>query len=118
MPHFRFPLEVGGGWEAAFEREIEGKRGTRHASWQWKGRVVAAEAVTVPAGTFQTLKIVSDGTFTSREGGISRTGTHKDTKWFAPEVKRSVRREYEQSVPATGYLDHRVFELLSFKVVR
>jgi hypothetical protein len=118
MPHFRFPLEVGGGWEAAFEREIEGKRGTRHARWQWKGQVVAAEVVTVPAGMFQTLKIVSEGTFASREGGRSWTGTHRDTKWYAPEVKRSVKHVYVQSVPATGYLEHREFELLSFRLAR
>jgi hypothetical protein len=112
MPHFRFPLELGSTWEAAFEREIVGTSGMRHAKWQWKGRVVAAEAVTVPAGTFQTLKIASDGTYASREGGRSWTGSHKDTLWYAPEVKRFVKREYEQSAP--NYFDHRVFELLSF----
>ena len=56
-PYFQFPFEVGKSWEAAFEREAATRFSPRHAKWQWKGRVAAAEVVTVPAGTFQTLKV-------------------------------------------------------------
>lgn len=113
-PYFQFPLEVGKSWEAAFENEVAVRTGIRYAKWQWKARVEAAETVTVPAGTFQTLKVVYDGTYASREGNRAWSGSQKDTMWYAPAVKRFVKHEYEQSAPANNYLDHRVSELLSF----
>lgn len=115
-PFLQFPLEVGKSWETAFENEVTVPSGLRHAKWQWKARVVAAEAVTVPAGTFQTLKVEANGTFASREGLRSWTGSHKDTVWYAPDVKRVVKRDFEQSAPANNFQEHHVVELLSFKL--
>ena len=69
----------------------------------------------MPAGTFQTFKIEYDGSFATRQGGKSWTGTHKEAAWFAPELNRIVKRDFEQSVPSRNLLDHHVIELLSFK---
>lgn len=55
-PFSRFPLEVGKSWESAFESEVVALSGLRRVKWHWKGRVVAAEVVAVPAGTFQTSR--------------------------------------------------------------
>lgn len=115
-PQFAFPLEIGRSWEAPFTNDVILPTGTRHVQWQWKGRVVGAEEVTVAAGRFQTLKIVSEATFTSRQGNRSWTGSHKDTTWYAPDVKRFVRRDYEMSVPQNNFQEHVIFELLSYKL--
>ncbi len=114
-PYFEFPLEVGKEWQAPFENEVL-HPGKRHAKWQWKARVVGAETVTVPAGTFQTLKIEAEGTFTTRSGSRSWTGSHHDTFWYAPEVKRPVKRDYQQSAPANNSYEQHTDELLSFEL--
>jgi hypothetical protein len=36
--------------------------------------------------------------------------------WYAPDVRRIVKREYEQSAPANNFLEHHVLELRSFKL--
>jgi hypothetical protein len=79
---------------------------------------VTEEAVTVPAGTFQAFKIEYDASFATRQGNQSFTGTHKETAWFAPELQRFVKREFEQAVPSRNFLDHHVIELLSFKLAQ
>jgi hypothetical protein len=113
----QFPLTVGRKWDVPFEVDTKagGRSVDRHAKWQWRARVVAVEPVTVPAGTFQAFKIEYDGTFATRQGNQSWTGTHKETAWFAPENNRIVRRDYEQAAPSRNFLDHHVIELLSFK---
>jgi hypothetical protein len=68
QPYLRFPLEVGRKWDIPFEVAVTARPVNRNAKWQWKARVVAVEAVTVPAGTFQAFKIEYDGTFTTIQG--------------------------------------------------
>ena len=113
-PHLQFPLEVGQTWEIPFEVDVS-VRPVRIAQWQWKARVVALEPVTVPAGTFRALKIEYEGSFITREGDKSRTGTHKETTWFALDPMRIVKRDYEQVVPSRNFLEHHVIQMLSFK---
>ncbi len=115
-PFLQFPLEVGKTWEASFENEVATKAGKRIAQWRWKARVVATEAVTVLAGTFQTFRIEYDATFVSRAGNKSWTGSHKETMSYAPEAKRFVRREFDQAATANEFRDHHVIELVSFKL--
>jgi hypothetical protein len=114
-PYLQFPLEVGRTWDIPFEAQFMVRPANRDAKWRWKARVVASEAVTVPAGTFQAFKIEYDGSFSTRQGGQSWTGTHKETAWFAPELQHIVKRDFEASVPSRNFLDHQVIELLSIK---
>jgi hypothetical protein len=114
-PHFQFPLEMGRTWDVPFDVEVALPNGTRHARWQWSALVVAAESVTVPAGTFQAFRIEYAGSFASRMGDQSWTGTHKETVWFAPAVQRMIKRDFEQSVPTRNVLNHHIIELVSFK---
>ena len=111
----RFPLEVGQTWDGFFESETVVRPRNRSTQWRWKANVVAAEEVTVPAGTFQAFKIEYDGRYFAHQGIQSWTGSHKETAWFAPSVNRFVKREVEQRSPGVNFLDHRVIELLSFK---
>ena len=118
-PYLRFPLEIGQTWESPIDVEVTTLPLKRHAKWRWKARVVTTEAVTVPAGTFQAFRIEYEGTYvTTREDGKSWAGTHKETAWYAPEVMRIVRREFEQSASANNFFDHHVIELLSFEPAR
>jgi hypothetical protein len=86
----------------------------RDAKWQWKAQVAAVGQVMVPAGTYQAFRIEYEASFATRQGNRSWTGTHKETAWYAPQVMRIVRREFEQSAPANKFFDHHVIELLSF----
>ena len=111
----RFPLDVGQTWDGFFESEAVLRPRNRSTQWRWKANVVAAEAVTVPAGTFQAFKIEYDGRYFAHQSNQSWTGSHKETAWFAPGINHFVKREFEQRSPGRNFLDHRVIELLSFK---
>jgi hypothetical protein len=120
-PYLRFPLEVGQKWDTPFEVETTTLAFSRSAKWQWTAQVAAAESVTVPARTYQAFRIEYEGTFASRQenfgnrqGTRSFTGTQKETAWYAPEVMRIVKREFQQLVPANNFFDRHVIELLSF----
>src|SRR5262249_7627294 len=52
----RFPLEVGKTWDGFFESESVVRPRNLDIQWRWNANVVAAEAVTVAAGTFQAFK--------------------------------------------------------------
>jgi hypothetical protein len=111
----RFPLEVGQTWGGFFESEAVVRPRNRSTQWRWKANVVAAEEVTVPAGTFQAFKIEYDGRYFAHQSNQSWTGSHKETAWFAPGINQFVKRELEQRSPSRNFLDHRVIELLSYK---
>jgi hypothetical protein len=111
----RFPLEVGQMWDGFFESEALVRPGNRSTKWRWKANVVAAETVTVAAGTFQAFKIEYDGRYFAHQSNQSWTGSYKETAWFAPGINRFVKRELEQRAPGRNFLDHHVIELLSFK---
>jgi hypothetical protein len=48
-------------------------------------------------------------------GGSYYGCTHKEVAWFAPELNRIVKHDFEQSMPSRNLLEHHVIELLSFK---
>ena len=107
---FQFPLEVGKRWEARFVKTSkEGKH-----RWVSKIRVEKTERVTVPAGTFDTFKLRTESYADSGKVGV--TIRHWDSIWFAPEVKRWVRKQQERRKPYKGRVryDAKIEELLSF----
>ena len=78
-------------------------------------RIAGREQVTVPAGTFDAIKVVAEGrgyTF------INRFPIHSIvTIWYAPAAKRFVKvdaRTYERNVPQ----ELAVFELVDYKLAR
>jgi len=111
----RFPLEVGQTWGGFFESESVVLPRNRSIQWRWKASVVSAEAITVPAGTFQAFKIEYDGRYFGHQGDQSWTGSHKETAWYAPAINQFVKRELEQRAPGRNFLNQHVIELLSFK---
>jgi len=112
-PHtgwFRFPLQVGATYEAAFEA-IMPKKGVQSRN-QRRVRVVGWEEVTVPAGKFRALKLISEGEFQRLDG---KSGTSRNVIWYVPEVKRWVKNTLENR-GGRGPGEHTGEELLEYRI--
>jgi len=93
-PAYAFPLDTGKTWSVRVT-------GTQTATGQQvsvrvDGEVVGSERVTVPAGSFDTIKVrratyAGDFEFFRRETNII------ETLWYAPALGRAVRRERDSS---------------------
>jgi hypothetical protein len=77
---YQWPLTVGGKWQNKYTHENVRDRQTREISAEWEA--VNEETVTVPAGTFQTIKVVVRN---------SRTRSPLYEYWYAPAVKQWVK---------------------------
>jgi hypothetical protein len=98
----QFPLKLGHEYHAIWEEEVfsMGLR-TRHE------RIVKLERweeVVVPAGTFKALRIEARGTYERTWGGISirNSGPARSTIWYAPAIKRWVKRVDEVGLNFRG----------------
>jgi hypothetical protein len=93
-PAYDFPLAAGKSWSSRVNavNPINGKR----ASVRVEGDVLGTEQVSVPAGSFDTVKIrrrVYAGDFDG-----PRSETHiVETEWYAPALGRAVRLERNSS---------------------
>jgi hypothetical protein len=135
-----FPLSAGKTWEVSYSEPHPNKL---HKSEQWSSKFVAVgfEAVEVPAGKFNALKIEAEGKWTAeiepqslvtqgaqvspnsttmvtqsnKTAATTATGRYYKAFWYVPEVKRWVKsiEEYynAQGVRAESYTN----ELESFK---
>ena len=108
-----FPIDAGKSWE--YEYKIRAANGfeTTH---ERKAKVEGWEEVRVPAGSFKALKIVHDGRWTRIEVDRKYSGVLTDTIWYSPEVKRFVKREYQDRTGGGRTWDHTMFELVSFEL--
>ena len=88
---------------------------TSDATIEMQMRIVGREQVTVPAGTFDAIKVVAEGRGSTF---INRFPIHSIvTIWYAPAAKRFVKfdaRTYERGLPQ----ELSVFELVDYKLVR
>lgn len=94
-PAFRFPLEPGASWsgEVAIRRSWDERFAVdRSLSY----RVTGWEDVTVPAGTFHALHVAGEGRNSGTNGERPSRGRFTDEYWYAPAVKRWVRRETDE----------------------
>jgi hypothetical protein len=89
-----FPLRVGKKWNGDFEM-LRPRDGSFHVKFEREVTVVGWEDVTVPAGTFHALKIVSEGPAQRVDRSLSFRS--RNTLWYAPEVKRWVKQISENS---------------------
>lgn len=113
LPRFQFPLEPGKTWELTFR--AVGFGGTRQFRQQWKVTVEGTETITVPAGTFETIRLRQEG-FYNCSSGCNYSGRRSSTYWYAPAVGREVKEEIEQLSP--NFRDHSRRELISFTRTR
>ena len=94
-------------------REIERMIASEEVRAELEARVVGYESVTVPAGTFQALKIVMTGPYRGRNPEFNWLGRIEDTLWYSPIVRNAVRYEYRDTV-GTGTHNHEIHELVRF----
>jgi len=88
-PEFKFPLTVGTSWNAKYTSS--GTDGTAYSGYV-KASVAALEKVTVPAGTFDAYRIERE--LETRSVNANSIVTKSQiTTWYAPAVRRFVRRQ-------------------------
>jgi hypothetical protein len=90
-----------------------------YGNWVTRGKIRGSESVTVPAGTFQAIKIEMDSTRAPIEsaGGQSREPIRTVlTVWYAPEVKRTVKMLRVVLTPTGAHLDEDTYELVKYRV--
>jgi hypothetical protein len=96
---YKFPLSVGQTWRT--ESKSVDPTTKKLLSFKIWGDVVGAEKIRVPAGEFDTLKIVRRVYPNDEEWW--RTGTRiLETEWYAPAVKRIVKREERSAYTDTA----------------
>jgi hypothetical protein len=97
--NYQWPLVVGNKWQHDLTFENWRDRQTIATRQSWE--VVAIEDVTVPAGTFKTIKIASRN---------ERTNRPLYEMWYAPDVKQWVKiHEWRESGEQTR-------ELIAYKL--
>ena len=109
LKYFDFPLYPGKKWESEIQESPAGGQPlrTHHLS----AIVEGWEDVTVPAGTFRSLKVVLRVKAT--EGAIVMRDS-EDVSWYAPNAKRSVKTAESSLNHATGLRTTRTVSLIEF----
>jgi hypothetical protein len=117
-PTYSFPLEIGKTWEkeVTFTRNFD----DRKVVSQLRGEVIGREKVSVPAGTFDALKIVVKGSYNGwmgSAGGGRWSGQQSEIRWYAPEVKNFVKSTYEDADTFMARTKV-ILELVEYKVAQ
>jgi hypothetical protein len=90
-----FPLMAGEKW--ASDVTLAGETFTADGQFQW--RAIGWEKVRVPAGEFNAMKVEMTSAFKgSTNQGISFSGTGKETRWYAYDVRSWVKWETSDSL--------------------
>lgn len=110
LPDLSFPLIVGKTWERDVEWTTpEGAV----AAVRVKRRVAAFESVTVPAGTFDSVRIEGEASYAWQNRPSWSTTSDSSILWYAPAARNVVKREYRWQV-GTRTQDRRLTQLESF----
>lgn len=112
IKYFDFPLYPGKKWQ---EKTTE----TNIKTGAIKQHVISAivgewETVSVPAGTFQGIKITLETELIDSTTGEKTTG--RDTSWYVPKVGRSVK-SITSSRNAEGKEQQQIIQLISYKIM-
>jgi hypothetical protein len=95
----QFPLAVGRTYPALWEMRRP-RVGTFHARHERTVKVVGWEEIEVPAGKFLALKLQAEGRWQRLDRKMGDWA--RDTVWYVPEVKRWVKRQYEDAQGKVG----------------
>lgn len=110
-PTFRFPLEKDKSWSGSVSWSGSGVT-TKH---DLKMRVAGWERVTVPAGTFDAIRVNVSGYIHTTTGSGFGQGTIKDTMWYAPAVRQIVKHEIDQQIFRSSFIRNERWELTHYK---
>jgi hypothetical protein len=97
MQRYNFPMFVGKVWK---EEHVEQSR-ARKVEVLGLAMVLAEEQVTVPGGTFKTLKVFIQHECIAPDGAKNE-GYRQSTYWYAPKIKRHVKSKIYTS--CEGYM--------------
>jgi hypothetical protein len=95
---WRWPMKVGDSFDCTENTVFP--NGWK-LKYELKCSVEAAETVEVPAGKFETLRIVAKGFYTNATQN-NATGRHERSFWYAPAVRNEVKREYRTWSPRSA----------------
>jgi uncharacterized caspase-like protein len=88
-PSLRFPIEAGSSWSGAVIFDLGSGVRMNH---DLRAQVNGWERVTVPAGSFDAVKITLRGDYQVRKSGQKGTGAVNDTIWYAPAIRQIIRK--------------------------
>jgi hypothetical protein len=94
LPVYVPPADAGSSWSARVDA-LEPVSGRRN-SVRVDGKIAGNERITVPAGTFDTIKIVRR-TYVGDWDGFLRETQIEDTDWYAPALGRPVKSDSKSS---------------------
>lgn len=98
-----FPLSIGKSW--SMTAEFTNASG-QTLSYAPKAEVIAWQAVTVPAGTFEAFRIRSSGYYSGNSvGGARFSGTFEENYWYSPAAQRIVRYQFQNSAKTKFTVD-------------
>lgn len=86
----KFPMDIGGKWN--FKTKWANKETGSSGTAEFSVEVLEKEKITVPAGTFDALRLRAKGYMYA--GG---TWVVTITYWYSPEVKRIVKQEWRDT---------------------
>lgn len=91
-PSAQFPLESAKSWSGNVAFDTGSGETVRH---QLTAQVAGWERITVPAGTFDAVKIAVRGHFQVSSALGGGTGAINDAAWYAPVLRQFVKREIQ-----------------------
>lgn len=108
--YFEFPGKIGQPWKSvSTERTKNGESKVHSIS----GSIISLEIITVPAGTFDTWKIVVNSVM-NHNGKDENYGT--DISWYAPSIKNSVKSELETKNADGKIIGRKTVELIEYSL--
>jgi hypothetical protein len=113
---FAFPLEVGKTWERenTYTRTYESDR---KVVAKLSGKVIGWEKVTVPAGTFDALRIEVKSKYNGQNMRGRWFGQSTDTIWYAPSARLYVKWLFEDGGGDGTHKNAWLDELVAYKLV-
>ncbi|MGH8671631.1 MAG: hypothetical protein ACREUA_06305, partial [Burkholderiales bacterium] len=89
------------------------------SAWKFKGKVVSHERVTVPAGSFDAIKVLLEGErhVAGSENAIRLAAAKiEHFVWYASDVKRVVKHARNTYSARGKSLDKEIIELLEYRL--
>lgn len=108
----QFPLAPGKTWSFNYKFQSDPET---VVTVEQTALVTRQEDVTVPAGTFKTLRVEHTGHYKATQPGKSWRGRITETFWYAPEVGRVVAQEYKDTTGWGKTWDQRRDELVEMR---
>lgn len=111
LKYYDFPLTVGKQWQqSSVETDIKSGAQRKHTL---SSEVFGWESVTVPAGTFNAIKVITKSELVDLAKGETTLGS--DTSWYVPELRRSVKSE-TASRKQDGTEDRQIIQLIEYSL--